>query len=155
MNYVILNYPEIFEDNINLRNFKKVDLFGEERADAVFGCITKELLETTDILTDGGDAIFPGSELLGNATIFVLLKIDRDILLNEDSKLIETTLGLLDQERFFVEIRGFNIKESYNQIEQFIIAYRKELGYVENFCPEGLYDNNIEFILKEIEEKIL
>lgn len=155
MNYVVLNYPEVFKDNINLRNFKEVDLFGEERADGVFGCITKHLLETIDILADGGDPVFPGSELLRDATIFVLLKIDRDILLDEDTKFIETLFGFLDQESFFVEIRGFNIKESYNQIEQFVIAYRKELGHIENFCPEGLYEDNLQFILKEIEEKIL
>lgn len=154
MNYVILNYPETFKD-ISLQNFKEVDLFGEERVDAVFGEITKHLLETIDILTDGGDTVFPGSWLLRDAGIFVLLKIDRSILLDDNTELIKKTLGLLDQESFFVEIRGFNIEESYNQIEQFIIAYRKELGYIENFCPEGLYENNLEFILKEIEEKIL
>ncbi len=154
MNYVILNYPEDFQD-IKLKNFKEVDLFGEERVDAVFCRVTKHLLETIDILTDGGDTVFPGSWLLKDAGIFVLLKIDRDILLDDDTQFIEKTFGLLDQEGYFIELRGLNIEESYNQIEQYIIAYRKELGFVENFCPESTEKNSLDYILKEIEEKIL
>lgn len=153
MNYVILNYPETFKD-ISLQNFKEVDLFGEERVDAVFGEITKHLLETIDILTDGGDTVFPGSWLLRDAGIFVLLKIDRSILLDDDTKFIEKTLGLLNQESFYISIWGFNINKT--QIDQYIVAYRKELGFIENFCSdEKEHEDNLNYILKEIEKKIL
>lgn len=153
MNYVILNYPEDFK-NIELKNFKQVGLFGEERVDAVFCGITKDLLDTIDILEDGGDTVFPGSWLLKDAGIFVLLKIDRNILLDDDTKFIEKTFGLLDQESFYISIWGFNINKT--QIDQYIVAYRKELGFIENFCSdEKEHENNLDYILKEIEEKIL
>lgn len=155
MNYVILNYPKFFRDQINLKNFKEVDLFGEERVDAVFGCISKELLEHIDFDTEGGDSIFPGSWLLRDAGIFVLLKIDRSILLDENQELIETLLGFLDSESFYITIRGFNLEESYNQIEQYIFGYRKNLGFVENLFQQQTVKNSLEYILEEIEKKIL
>ena len=139
MNYVVLNYPEVFKDNINLRNFKEVGLFGEERADGVFGCITKDLLETIDILADGRDPVFPGSELLRDATIFVLLKIDRDILLDEDTKFIETLFGFLDQESFFVEIlhslnKQFNVVfcDKYAQFRHIFVKFAFDILFIDN-----------------------
>lgn len=156
MNYVILNDKNIFEGKINLKGFKEVGLFGEERADAVFCHISKKLLEYIDNTTVTGDSVFPGSELLRNAGIFVVSKIDRDILYDENTELIEKMFGLFDQESFYIEIRGYNRTETYNQIDQFIVAYKKNLGYIENLLPDTINDENIlESILKNIEEKLL
>lgn len=154
MNYVILNNRELFE-NIKLKNFKEVDLDGEERVDAAFGFVSKKVLDDEDNESEGGITFLPQPWILGNAGIFILLKIDRSILLDEDPKSIETLLGLFNSESFYITIRGFNREESYNQIEQFIIGYRKNLGFVENFCTEQVVKNPFEYVLEEIEKKIL
>jgi len=159
MNYIILNDDEFFRDKINLKGFKEVDLFGEERADAVFCHFSKKLLAYVDNYTDNGrvtgDSVFPGSELLRDAGIFVVSKIDRDILYDEDTELIEKVFRFFDQESFYIEVRGYNRAETYNQIDQFIIAYRKNLGYIEDLLPNNIENDIFETILKSIEEKLL
>lgn len=155
MNYIILNDYELFQD-INLNNFKEVSLNGQERIDAVFCHITKKILENIDNDPTRRDQILPEAWLLGNPGIFVLSKIDRNILYDENTELIKTLFGLFDQEKFFVEIRGYNRPQSYNQIEQYIIAYNKNLGFVENLFPENIETENIlEILLQNIEKKLL
>lgn len=155
MNYVILNNREVFEDKINLKNFKEVDLHGEERVDGAFGVVTKKILGDDDNELGGGVTMVPYPWILGNAGIFVLLKIDRSVLLDEDPKSIETLLKFFDPKSFYITIRGFNREESYNQIDQFLIGYRKHLGFIEDFCAQQTVKDPLNYILKEIEEKIL
>lgn len=156
MNYIILNDREIFENQIHIDGFKEVELNGNDRVDAVFCHITKEILENINKEPERRDSILPQSWLLRDAGIFVLSKIDRNILYDEDTELIQTMFGLFDQESFYIEIRGFNRAESYNQIDQFIIAYKKSLGYIEDLFPEKIDSTeNIQELLKYIEKKIL
>lgn len=158
MNYVVLNDQEIF-DNVIIEKFNQVDLYGNERVDAVFCHITKQILEDINREPERRDEILPEAWLLRDAGIFVLSKIDRNILYDENTELVETMLGLFDQEGCYIEIRGYNRPESYNQIDQFVIAYRKSLGFVDNLLPEKIENiekkDVISVILHNIKHKLL
>lgn len=155
MNYIILNNQDFFKDKIDLSNFQEVE-DEEDRVDAVFGEITQEILEQLHKEPGRRDSILSGCELLRDVSTFVLLKISRDILLSENTKLIETLFGLFDKKRFYITVWGLNVKESPKEIEQYIVAYNKSLEYIENFPPEEeAHEDNFKFILKEIENKIL
>jgi hypothetical protein len=156
MNYVILNDQEYFKDKIKLHGFKEVDVDGNERVDAVFCHITREILEDIYNNEDTGDRLLPQSWLLRDAGIFVLSKIDRDILYDENSELIEKMLGLYSKENFYIELRSYNRPESYNQLEQYIFAYQKSFGFIADILPEKIENPNIfQCLLQNIEKKLL
>ena len=156
MNYVILNNHKLFDDNINLKGFKEVDLHGEDRVDAVFCEITKRILEGIHKEPQSRDKLLPESWLLKDAGIFILSKIQRGILYDENTELIEELFRFFDKESFYVKVWGFNRPENPNQLDQFIFAYRKDLGFVEDLFPEKIESNNIiGELLENIENKIL
>lgn len=157
MNYIILNNKEYFQDKINLKSFKEVDINGSNRIDAVFCEITSEILERIDNDETEGNRIFQEQWILRDPGVSLILsRINRDILLNENTELIETLFKLFDQESFYFEIWGFNIPESYNQIDQFVIAYNKSFGYISPIYPtEEIKKDVLEELLENIEEKIL
>ena len=157
MNYIILNNEDYFKNRINLNNFKKVDIDGSERIDAIFAEITKEILESTSNNSEQRDQVLRGEWLLKDGGVqFMVLKIDRSILYDENEQLIEKMFGLFSKEHFFIELWNFNIEESYNQLECFLIAYNKNFGYKEILESNDSQGKEVfEFILKKIEEKIL
>jgi len=155
MNYVILNDTELFENKIQLNGFKQVDLNGQDRIDAIFCHLTKQILEDINQEPTRRDSVLQGYEFLRNPGIFALSKIDRDILYSEDTELIETMFGLFDQESFYIEVRGFNRPESYNQIDQYIFVYNKKLGFIEDIFPDNIEEDTLQTLLNSIEKKIL
>lgn len=156
MNYVILNNYEDFKDKITLNNFKEVSVNGSERVDAVFAEITTKILEDSDNIGDGGDSILPEQWLLRDGGVsFILCKIDRSILYNENEQLIEKMFAFFSKEHFYIELWNFNVEESYNQLDCFLIAYNKKFGYQEIITDDNSKKDIIEIILKKIEEKIL
>lgn len=157
MNYVILNSEEYFEDKIVLDKFQKVDINGSERVDAVFAEITSEILEDSDNNGGRGDSVLPEQWLLADGGVsFVVCKVDRSILYNENNKLIEKLFGFFSKEYFYIELWNFNVEESYNQLECFLIAYNKQFGYQEILSDNDTEEKDIlKVILKKIEKKIL
>lgn len=157
MNYIILNNEKYFQDKIDLKKFKKVELNGSERIDAVFAEITTKILENINNITGDGDSVLPGQWLLADGGVqFMVCKIDRSILYNENEQLIEELFGLFSKEYFYIELWNFNIEESYNQLECFLIAYNKNFGYQEILSDDNSEEKEtLKIILKKIEEKIL
>lgn len=157
MNYIILNNDEYFKDKIILKNFHKVDINGSERVDAVFAEITTKILENLDNIGTRGNQVLREQWLLADGGVqFMVLKVDRSILYNENEELIEKLFGLLSKEHFYIELWNFNIEESYNQLECFLIAYNKNFGYQEILSDNDSEEKEIlKIILKKIEEKIL
>ena len=157
MNYIILNNQEYFKNKINLKNFKEVSIDGSERIDAIFAEITTEILENTDNIGGNGNSVLPGQWLFADGGVqFMVCKIDRSILYNENEQLIEKLFGLFSKKYFYIELWNFNIEESYNQLECFLIAYNKNFGYQEILSDNDSEEKDIfKIILKKIEEKIL
>lgn len=157
MNYIILNNQEYFKNKINLKNFKEVSINGSERIDAIFAEITTEILENTDNIGGNGNSVLPGQWLFADGGVqFMVCKIDRSILYNENEQLIEKLFGLFSKKYFYIELWNFNIEESYNQLECFLIAYNKNFGYQEILSDNDSEEKDIfKIILKKIEEKIL
>lgn len=157
MNYIILNNQEYFKNKINLKNFKEVSINGSERIDAIFAEITTEILENTDNIGRNGNSVLPGQWLFADGGVqFMVCKIDRSILYNENEQLIEKLFGLFSKKYFYIELWNFNIEESYNQLECFLIAYNKNFGYQEILSDNDSEEKDIfKIILKKIEEKIL
>lgn len=157
MNYVILNNEEYFENKIVLDKFQKVDINGSERIDAVFAEITSKILEDSNNDGGRGDSVLPEQWLLADGGVsFVVCKVDRSILYNENNKLIEKLFGLFSKEYFYIELWNFNVEESYNQLECFLIAYNKQFGYQEILSDNDTEEKDIlKVILKKIEKKIL
>lgn len=156
MNYIILNSKEYFQDKISLNNFKEVDTDGSERVDAVFAEITTKILENDDNIGGGGDPVLPEQWILRDGgVLFILCKVDRSILYNENEELIEKMFELFSKKHFYIELWNFNVEESYNQLDCFLIAYNKKFGYQEILTDDNSEEETIKFILKKIEEKIL
>lgn len=157
MNYVILNNEEYFEDKIVLDKFQKVDINGSERIDAVFAEVTSKILEDSDNDDGRGDSVLPEQWLLADGGVsFVVCKVNRSILYNENNKLIEKLFRLFSKEYFYIELWNFNVEESYNQLECFLIAYNKQFGYQEILSDNDTEEKDIlKVILKKIEKKIL
>lgn len=165
MNFIILNNKKYFENKITLENFNEVDINGTERIDAVFAQITTEILESINNKSGGGDQLLPEKWLLSDGGVqFILCKIDRSILYNENEQLIEKMFRLFSKEHFFIELWNFNVEESYNQLDCFLIAYNKKFGYQEILIEEYIKKTNKEksaekdtfkIILNKIKEKIL
>ncbi len=156
MNYIILNNNEYFQDKISLNNFKEVGLNESERVDAVFAEITTKILENNDNIGERRDSILPEQWLLRDGGVsFILCKVDRSILYNENEELIEKMFELFSKEHFYIELWNFNVEESYNQLDCFLIAYNKKFGYQEILTDDDSKEEIIKIILKKIEEKIL
>lgn len=156
MNYIILNNNEYFQDKISLNNFKEVGLNESERVDAVFAEITTKILENNDNIGERRDSILPEQWLLRDGGVsFILCKVDRSILYNENEELIEKMFKLFSKEHFYIELWNFNVEESYNQLDCFLIAYNKKFGYQEILTDDDSKEEIIKIILKKIEEKIL
>ena len=157
MNYVILNNEEYFINKISLKNFNQVDLYGSDRVDAVFAEITKEILDNDDNVGTGGNGILPEQWLLADGGIqFIVCKVDRSILYNEREELITKMFRLFSKEHFYIELWNFNVEESYNQLDCFLIAYNKKFGYTEIIEDNDSEETDtFKIILKKIEEKIL
>lgn len=157
MNYIILNDYDYFKDKIDLKNFNKVDIDGNDRIDAIFATITTEILENINNVSGRGNSILPEKWLFADGGIqFMVCKIDRSILYNENEELIEKLFGLYDKKQFFIELWNFNVEESYNQLECFLIAYNKNFGYQEILSDDNSQEKEIlKIILKKIEKKIL
>lgn len=157
MNYIILNNKEFFKDKINIKKLKEVSLDGEERVDAIFGEITTELLENRISESETRDSIFRNEWLLKDRGItFMVFKTDRSILYNENDELIEEMFGLFSKDDFFIELWSLNVKNSYNQLDSYLIIYNKNLGWQQIISDEvEESENHFEMILKKIEKKIL
>lgn len=157
MNYIILNNQEYFKNKININGLKEVDIDGSDRIDAVFAEITTKILENADNNDRRGDSVLSEQWLLADGGVqFMVCKIDRSILYNEREELIEKMFGLFSKKYFYIELWNFNVEESYNQLDCFLIAYNKKFGYQEILDTEEKKENNIfESILKKIEQKIL
>ena len=158
MNYTILNKPEFFND-IKIKGFKKVDINGSDRVDAVFAYIDKGILENVDTDTGRGDSILPESWLLRDGgCIFILCKIERNILYDENQELIEKLFRLFNKKLFYIELWGINEQESYNQLECYLLAYNKNLGYQEIFTQDNNQEeetNILQTLIKKIEKNLL
>ena len=158
MNYVILNDQDAFK-NIKIKGFKEVDLHGTDRVDAVFAHIDKGILENINTDTGGGNSVLPESWLLGDGgCIFVLCKIERNILYDENQELIEKLFGLFNKELFYIELWGINEQESYNQLECYLLAYNKKLGYQEIFTQDNNQETEtdiLQTLIKKIEKNLL
>ena len=163
MNYVILNERDKFENQIHIHGLKEVDVNGSERVDVVFANITREILEQFDADGGGGDTVLPEQWLLSDGGVsFILCPISRDILYNENTELIEKMFRLFNKESFYIELRGYNRAQSYNQIEQYIFCYNKCFEYHRNaILPDVItkeeQENNtiFEILLDCIKKEIL
>lgn len=158
MNYVILNNADAFKD-INIRGFKEVDVNGTDRVDAVFAYIDKGILESIDTDAGRGDSVLQESWLLRDGgCIFILCKIERNILYDENQALIEKLFGLFDKKLFYIELWGINEQESYNQLECYLLAYNKNLGYQEIFTQDNHQEKEtdiLQTLIKKIEKNLL
>lgn len=156
MNYIILNNKNYFQDKINIKKLKEVDLSGEERVDAIFGEITTELLEDIVSESKSGNPILRNQWLLKDRGVtFMVFKTDRSILYNENDKLIEEMFGLFSKDDFFIELWSLNIEDSYNQLDSFLILYNKNLGWQQIISSYDETEDHFKMILKKIEKKIL
>lgn len=156
MNYIILNNQEYFKKEIKFDKIKEVEN-DDARCDAVIAEITTKILEQLYSDERGRDRILQDEWLLRDRGVsFILCKIDTSILHNEDSELIEKLLRLYDKENFYIEIRSYHDKQSYNQIESYIFCYNKNFGYQGNILPDVIEEKNIlQILCKKIEKKIL
>lgn len=159
MNYVILNNRDYFKNKIILKQLKEVDINGEERVDAIFGEITKSILENEDWESNGGDSVFREKWLLKDRGItFMVFKVDRSILYHDREELIEKMFGFFAKNDFHIELWSLNIEDSYNQLDCYLILYNKKLGWrqiISSYDEESEKEDHFEMILKKIEKKIL
>lgn len=155
MNYIILNNKEYFKNLISFTKIKEVK-GNNDRCDAVIGEITTEILEQLYSEPERRDRILQDEWLLRDRGVsFILCKIDTSILHNKDSELIEKLLGLYNKENFFIEIRSYHNKQSYNQIESYIFCYNKNFGYQNDILPDVIEENILQTLCEKIEKKIL
>lgn len=158
MNYVILNNKDYFKNKVNIKQLKEVGIDEEERVDAIFGEITTKILENEDTESGRRDPIFRNEWLLKDRGIsFMVFKVDRSILYNENEELIEKMFRLFSKDDFFIELWSLNIEDSYNQLDCFLILYNKNFGWqqiISSYDKDEKKDH-FEMILKKIKEKIL
>lgn len=158
MNYIVFNDNDFFNE-ISLSNFKEVQLDDRNRIDAVFGSITKELLESRD-KDDGGRDIFFREQWLcrDSGVLFMVFRIPQDILYDGTGESIERCLGLFNPEDVYVEMGAIKLENKENTYEYFLIGYNKKLGFqllLDEKFPEKSQYELIPYICKKIEDKIL
>lgn len=126
MNYIVLNNNEVFKD-INIKNFKEVDINGNERVDGIFGGFTKDILENFNQKSTGRDSIFPEQWLLRDrGVLFMVFEVPESILHNERTEIISEILELYNEEDFYIEIWSYCFK---NKWKYFLICLNKTLGF--------------------------
>lgn len=158
MNYIVLNDNEFFQ-NIELSNFKEVQIDDRNRVDGIFGTITNEVLESSDEENGGRNNLLREEWLCRDSgIIFVVLRIPQNILYDDTGESIEKCLGIFNPEDVYVEMGAIKLEDKENTYEYFLIAYNKKLGFKvlldEKFLEKSQYEL-LPFICKKIEEKIL
>lgn len=158
MNYIVLNDNEFFQ-NIELSNFKEVQIDDRNRVDGIFGTITNEVLEPSDEKNGGRNNLLREEWLCRDSgIIFVVLRIPQNILYDDTGESIEKCLGIFNPEDVYVEMGAIKLEDKENTYEYFLIAYNKKLGFKvlldEKFLEKSQYEL-LPFICKKIEEKIL
>lgn len=158
MNYIVFNDNDFFNE-ISLSNFKEVQLDDRNRIDAVFGSITKELLESGD-KDDGGRDIFFREQWLcrDSGVLFMVFRIPQDILYDGTGESIERCLGLFNPKDVYVEMGAIKLENKENTYEYFLIGYNKKLGFqllLDEKFPEKSQYELVPYICKKIEDKIL
>lgn len=158
MNYIVLNDNDFFQ-NIELSNFKEVQIDDRNRVDGIFGTITNEVLESSDEENGGRNNLLREEWLCRDSgIIFVVLRIPQNILYDDTGESIEKCLGIFNPEDVYVEMGAIKLEDKENTYEYFLIAYNKKLGFKvlldEKFLEKSQYEL-LPFICKKIEEKIL
>ena len=158
MNYIVLNDNEFFQ-NIELSNFKEVQIDDRNRVDGIFGTITNEVLESSDEENGGRNNLLREEWLCRDSgIIFVVLRIPQNILYDDTGESIEKCLGIFNPKDVYVEMGAIKLEDKENTYEYFLIAYNKKLGFRvlldEKFLEKSQYEL-LPFICKKIEEKIL
>ena len=154
MKYIIINDFDFFKNKINIKNFSEVKN-EKDRCDAVFGTNKKKILD--EFYKDPGrrDSILPNSWLLRDGgTIFILCKIETNILHDKDESFVEKLLELYDKKSFYIEIRSYNSPQINNKLESYLFAYNKKLEYQENTLPDKITDIKDKSIVELLCEKI-
>lgn len=158
MNYIILKNTEFFKNKIKLKNFKSV-VNEKERVDAVFGEITLPVLGEIHQHPGRRNSLLPESWLLTDPGVsFILFKIDKRILHDENGKLIETLFGLFSKKNFYITLRTYHDPKTHNSISGFLFAYNKNFGYQGEILPDKITDKEksiLEILCKNIEEGLL
>ena len=158
MNYIVLNDNEFFQ-NIELSNFKEVQIDDRNRVDGIFGTITNEVLESSDEENGRRNNLLREEWLCRDSgIIFVVLRIPQNILYDDTGESIEKCLGIFNPEDVYVEMGAIKLEDKENTYEYFLIAYNKKLGFrllLDKKFPEKSQYELLPFICKKIEEKIL
>lgn len=158
MNYLILNDKEFFE-NIELKNFKEVSVDDRNRVDAIFGTITREVLDDRDGLSGEGNSFFREQWLCRDSgVLFMVIRVPQNILYDGTGESLERCLGLFNPEDVYVEMGAIKLEDKENTFEYFFIAYNKKLGFrllLEEKFPEKSPYELVPYVCKKIEEKIL
>lgn len=156
MNYIVLNNKDFFKNRIKVGSLKEVSVNEEERVDAIFGKITKELLEGEHSESRGGNQFFRNKWLLKDRGVsFMVFEVNRGILYDENDQLIEEMFGLFSKNDFYIELWTLNVENSYNQLDCFLIIYNKRFGFQQIISAYNKQKDHFEMILEKIEEKIL
>lgn len=154
MNYIILNSNEIF-NNINIKNFKEVNINGNERVDGIFGEFTPGILETLNNEPNRRDSIFQEQWLLRDrGVMFMVFKIPEGILHDKYGEVISKIIELYDEKNFYIEVWSYCCK---NKWEYFLICLNKNLGFYTMNDQQIFVENNsdgLNQIYKKIEEII-
>ena len=158
MNYLVLNDNEFFK-NIQLSNFREVQIDDRNRVDGIFGTITNEVLEHRDKLDGERDNLLREEWLCRDSgIIFVVLRVPQDILYDGTGESIERCLRVFNPKDVYVEMGAIKLEDKKNTYEYFLIAYNKKLGFKlffdEKFLEKSEYEL-IPFICEKIEKKIL
>lgn len=158
MNYVVLNDNEFF-NNIQLSNFKEVQINDRNRTDIIFGTITPEILESAYNDDGNGNRVLREEWVSRNCGIIAMvMRCPKNLLYDEDGELLSSSFGLFSKKNLFIEVWGIRIQGTENTYEYFIIGYNKKLEF-KMLTKEGFLEKKqeeiIPFICKTIEEKIL
>ena len=156
MNYIVLNDNEFFQ-NIELSNFKEVQIDDRNRVDGIFGTITNEVLESSDEENGGRNNLLREEWLCRDSgIIFVVLRIPQDILYSNNGEFIEKCFGFFNPKSFYLELGCIKL-EDQEKYEYFIIAYKKSLGFQLIFKEAFIEKKEEEIVpfLCETIEKIL
>ena len=114
-------------NNISLKEFKEVDINGNDRVDGIFGEFTPSILEQLCDESRRGKDVFREQWLLRNrGVIFMVFKIPENILHNEHTEIIQKIIELYDEKNFYIEIWSHCYE---NKWEYFLICLNKNLGF--------------------------
>ena len=153
MNYIVLNDREFYRD-INLDRFKEVSVDGEQRVDAIFGTITKEVLEQ-EPGKHGERDLFSRAEwpCRNSGVRFMVIKVPQDILYDDSGESLERCFGLFDKEGFWLEMGAVRVK-GQSRYEYFFVAYNKNALDFKIIFNDGYVIREENEVLPYILEKI-